>query len=111
MPETTKKTIRLADLRLTSVPLDVTFGGATVTLEYRPYAMDAAWEEALNGAIQAAESQFDIHNAFRAALAEVIAEWNMVDENGAPVPLDLRAMPGKVVGAWYKAIQEHTDPN
>src|SRR5690242_4395891 len=98
-----KKTIRLGDLRLAQIPLDVEYAGQTVTIEFRPYMMDAAWEDALEGALQRVESSFDVPNAFRAALSDVLAGWNVVDDAGQPVPLDLRTMPGKVVGTWYKA--------
>jgi hypothetical protein len=83
MTEPVKKTIRLGELRLARVPLDVTFGGATVTIEYMPYAMDAAWEEGLDAGYEAAVSQWDVARAVRTALAEIITGWNVTDEHGS----------------------------
>lgn len=111
MPDTAQKTIRLGDLRAASVPLAVTYGGQTLTIHYRPYVMDAAFEDAFLGALTDAADRLAVNAAFRQYLAEVIAGWNVVDDADAPVPLDLRAIPGDILQGWYRDIRAHLSPN
>lgn len=116
MGDNGKATIRLGDLARASVPLPVEFGGATVTLEYRPYACTAAFDSVLLGDLEraAGESQFAVYDAFRRHLPTLVAGWNVTDDAGAPLPVTeetLRAIPGEICQAWYKAIRSHLAPN
>ena len=86
-------------------------GGQTFTVESRPYALYAAFDDAFLADIEAAETQFDVHAVYRRRLGEILAGWNVTDDADAPLPLNLGLIPGRALIAWYRTILEHGSPD
>ena len=94
--------MKLSSLLAAKKPVDVPFGDQVLKIEYRPAVLTMEF-------IQGKLSQQSVEEA----LLELIATWDLEDENGKPLPLDLESLklPEAVQGAIIQTATRDTYPN
>lgn len=101
--------MRLSQLLGEKRTIEAEFEGDTLTLTYDPSAYTA---EAEDRYMAARETQRNIGSLVEALLVLLI-NWDLVDEEGATVPIDretLRSLPGKFLNDCMDAINEDSAP-
>jgi hypothetical protein len=128
--------MRLTDLMKNTIPITFDYEGQTCNLEYRPSAITMKMHmaaaqlmlmnkeadiaetdaEAVVAAhrVNQAEAQIDGFGSFAEAVVALVAKWDVLGEDGAPIPITQETMvrlPRDFVYAIWAAIMAAYAPN
>ena len=116
--------IKLADLTKETRTATFEYDGETCTIEYRPAAFTAKMQiSAMGMTLLGREGSDDIEKArhiletlgdYTEARTQLIASWDILDENGQALPVTveiMQALPLQFVYAMFNAVMKTNNPN
>lgn len=109
--------IRISDLRKETRPASFEWEGETVNLKYRPGAVTAQMQMSAAGIATVgdnAEMVVEYVGGYIEAMALLVAEWDVLGEDGKPLPITVETMETLTLPflfAMFGAIMGAYNPN